>query len=89
MREAAIECAQPIASKLNAESKVHSFDVHMSIKEHTFWLWVPGDDTLLVAVSRGRYQLLEDALGLILSHGAVVLQVIEHVPSTKVLRHED
>lgn len=89
MKEAAIECAQPIASKLSVESKVHSFDVHMSIKEHTFWLWVPGDDTLLVAVPPGRYQLLEDALGLSLSHEAVVLQVIEHVPSTEVLRHED
>lgn len=84
-----IERAQPIASKLSAESEVHSFDVHISIKEHTVWLWVPGDNTPLVAEPRGGYQLLEDALGLILSHGAVVLQVIEHVPSTKVLRHED
>lgn len=47
------------------------------------------DNASLVAVLHSGHELPESALGLILGHAAVVLQVIEHVPSTKVLRNQE
>lgn len=47
IREPSTKGAQLIAGKQSAESKIHNFDVHMSIKEHILWLQVPVYDVSL------------------------------------------
>lgn len=47
LRERSTKGVQLIAGKLSAESKIHTFDVHMSIKEHILWFQVPMYDVSL------------------------------------------
>lgn len=67
IREAATGHAQLTDGNLNVESKVCNFNVYLSIKQHVLWLKAPP----VVVLHRG-YQLLENALGLVLSHVAMV-----------------
>lgn len=86
--EAAIECAELMADALLLEAQICKFDIQFTIKKHILGLQVPVDDAPLVAIFDCRYQLLENASGLLLRQSAVVFPIIRQVPSAHVLHNK-
>lgn len=73
-------CAQLTARKLSPESKVHSLNVHMCIKEHVCWLQLPVEVPLWWqsaqrVLASGKCRRPDSGWG------AMILQVMDHVPS--------
>lgn len=76
-RERSTKGVHLIVGKLSAESKIHNFNVHVSIKEHILWLQVPMYDVSLCGNTIHRILAVGKCLWLHYSFRGFFLQNVE------------
>ena len=72
-----------------AQTEICNLHFLVSIKEQVAWFQVLVHDTPLTAVVQGQKELSEGALGFLLSHVALLIQVGLHVSPAHVFHNHD